>query len=509
MPKASQQLPLVPIPRSRMVAGLLAISFILPFAILLPLMALDVRIGQGYFAFRYSPVRAARTARTAPVLAIAAAAGAGVWMLAKADRSKRRVGVALLGAAMLGAGGWVWWAPPSPMNQQFFNARSFSTDGAFVFEAEKIDSLPRYLRGFDDTLRQSPEVMGGTRVLSNPPGTTVGAYGLLRSFPPNQSGWFERILRTRYAIPAESGGTVAAALRFSIALTVLWVLSGAAAYGLGRVFLSPVGAAVFAIMLTFNPCTIHFVPGKDPAQLLTINAMLWAWFLGCKRRSRVLVALAGALLVIGSVFGLVHLWVALVALVATVWENSRGGLRESSTNAIVAALGASAVIVIVYLTLGWNIPATLFAVSSRWSELQRTFDMNRSAWFVIGLPIFLLFLSPGVWTLLGLSVRRFRLNFGTRLAICTIAGMFFIYVVMGVTYELPRLWVAFLPTLVLGLAIDSLLFRAPIGVQGEHSRVAKALVVIVIVQIAFTAFHWTLFDARESEYRLVSERYFN
>ena len=82
---------------------------------------------------------------------------------------------------------------------------------------------------------------------------------------------------------------------------------------------------------------------------------------------------------------------------------------------------------------------------------------------------------------------------------------FVFYFVVGVTYELPRLWVAFLPTLVLGLAIDSPLLRG----RGRHPRVAWALVLIVLVQMSFTAFHWTLFDAREAEYRLVSKRFFN
>jgi hypothetical protein len=497
---------------SRAIAGLLGIWFLVPFAIILPLMALGVKLGQGYFEVRYSPIREFRTPRMFAAAVVIAAACGGVWWLAAGDRGRRRAGLALLAVGMVLAGVWVWWAPPSPINQQFFNARSFSTDGAFALEGERLGAIAPYLRNFGEVLRKSPADLGGTRILSNPPGMTIIGYALHRVFPPRADGIIERMLMDHYGADRADALVFAPAMRFSIALTVVWVLAGGMAYGLGRVFLSPAGAAVFAVIVIFNPCTVHFVPGKDPGQLLTINAMLWAWFAGWKRRSHPLTALAGALLVTGATFGLVHIWVALIALCATTWESSRSGRDELrrglgavAPHMISAALGAAAIIVMVYIAIGWNIPATLLGVSSRWGELQKTFDMNRAIWFVIGLPIFLLFLSPGIWTLLGMRLRRRRMSVGTRLAICTVAVMLLIYFVVGVTYELPRLWVAFLPTLVLGLAIDSPLLRG----RGRHPRVAWALVLIVLVQMSFTAFHWTLFDAREAEYRLVSKRFFN
>jgi cytochrome b561 len=186
-------------------------------------------------------------------------------------------------------------------------------------------------------------------------------------------------------------------------------------------------------------------------------------------------------------------------------------------NAFAAGVGALAVFSAAYFVLDWNIPRTLVAVSARWGEIQRTFVMNRHTWLFIGLPIFLLFLAPGFWALAGLSLRpRPRrppwrrppwMNFGTRLAICTVAVMSFIYVIMGVTYELPRLWVAFLPTLLLGLAIDRPLLRA--SGPGQHPRVARALAIIVLVHVAFTAMHWTLLDAREAEFRLSTKRFYH
>jgi hypothetical protein len=298
-----------------------------------------------------------------------------------------------------------------------------------------------------------------------------------------------------------------------MALCATWAAAGAVAYALGRLFLSPAGAAVFAIAAIFNPCAVDFVPGKDPAQLLTICAMLWAWLGAIKPllggpsgRAAMdgtwLAVAAGALLVLGSIFGLIHIWVALAVYAATAWQARRVLLRPT----LHAALGAAGVVVVIYLAVGWNIPWTLIAVWRRWSEVQHTFTMNRAIWYVIGLPIFLLFLSPAVLTLGVMALSRKRLNFGTRLALCTVAVMLFIYFALGMTYELPRLWVAFLPPLMLGLCVDRPLLRGSETIW--RRRVAAALVLIVLTQTAFTAMHWTLFDVREVEYRLTSQRYY-
>ncbi len=152
----------------------------------------------------------------------------------------------------------------------------------------------------------------------------------------------------------------------------------------------------------------------------------------------------------------------------------------------------------------WNIPRTLLGVSHSWTAIQKTFNMNRAVWYAIGLPMFLLFLSPGFSAMLGIALRRPRFGFGMRLTICTVAVMLIIYGPLGVTYELPRLWIAFLPTLALGLAIDRPLFRG----TRPHEKAMLALILIVAVNFAFTASHWTLFDARESEFRLTENRFY-
>jgi hypothetical protein len=407
----------------------------------------------------------------------------------------------MLASSLVAAGVWIWFAPPAYVNQHMFNMTSPSSDGAFALEAQEVTSLPAYLRDFPERLKKSPTEMGGTRILSNPPLATALAY------TQRDGTWLVSWLITTQQLPPDHARDVAYSLRVGLLLCALWVASGFAAYALGRVFLSPAGAAAFAAIVTFNPCTVHFVPGKDPAQLLTLHLMLWAWFYAWQRRAPLLGALGGAILTIGATAGLIHIWIAVIAVLATAWQAWRRerALTMVLVNGFAAGAGALAVVAIAYFLIGWNIPATLLAVSRRWTEIQRTFDMSRAVWFAIGLPIFLLFLSPGFWTFAGLSLPRRRLNFGTRLALCTIAVMLLIYVVMGVTYELPRLWVAFLPPLALGLMIDRPMLRG----CGVHPRIAKALALIVFVHFAYTAMHWTLFDARESEYRLSSQRYYN
>src|SRR5688500_16236742 len=167
---------------SRAIMLLLGASFVIPLGILLILMGSEVRLGQGYFAYRYSPLRGVRTMRAVPAVVIGAAAAGAVVLLGRQDRRKLRVagvaGGAALAASLAAAGVWIWFAPPAFANQHMFNLTSPSSDGAFALEAAGVRSLPAYLRDFPGRLKQTPQAMGGTRVLSNPPLTTVFAYAV-------------------------------------------------------------------------------------------------------------------------------------------------------------------------------------------------------------------------------------------------------------------------------------------------------------------------------------------
>jgi hypothetical protein len=490
-------------PRLNRVARWIGISFILTIGTLLVFAALDVRLGQGYFAYRYSPLRGARTMRAAAALPVMLLAAGSVWALVM----RKRWGPLTLAAALIAGTLWVWWAPPAQIRQHAFNLRSVSSDGAFVLEAEFTPNMTEYLRHFDRRLARTPAEMMGTRVLSNPPGTTALAYAVIHAFPTqvDPPGALERYLLRTTDVEPEGLAIIVNSLHTAMALLLLWSLAAVVAYFLGRLYLSPAGAAFFAIVATWNPSTVHFVPGKDPAQLLTINLMLLCWLGGWKRRSMLLSTLAGSLLVVGVTIGLIHIWVALAVFAATAWEaRAERSIKLLLQNALAAAVGALVVLLLALQAMGWNIAGQTLAVAQRFSELQETFNMSRAVWFVIGLPIFLLFLPLGFWALAGLRVDRRRLGFGGRIAVCTLAVMLVTYL-MGVTYELPRLWVAFLPPLTLGLAIDLPMLRS----ATPSRRVARFLAATVAIHVVATALHWTIFDVREAEYRLITQRLYN
>jgi hypothetical protein len=345
--------------------------------------------------------------------------------------------------------------------------------------------------------------MSGTRVLSNTPGMTVLAYGV-RKLTWNEAGnpgWLERDLIEGGAAEGDAP-LLAYGLRVSFLLLVLWGLSGVTAYGLGRVFLSPLGAGLFAVLVTFNPATANFVPGKDPAQLLTINAMLWAWFLGVKRGSGVWTGVAGGLLMVGMAWGLIHLWVAVAAWVATAGYLIRRWMPwgEMAVRTLLApAAGALVVVGLVYLVCGWNMVGTFMAVAQRYEEVQRWIPYDRGLWFRIGLPLFLLFVSPALYAIVVLSRGRWRWRKWTKklyLLGVTMGVMGVVYLV-GVTYELPRLWVAFVPLLTLGAMVGRAAFRG-----GDGRRVARLAILLMVVNCVTTAMHVAALDARESEFRL-------
>jgi hypothetical protein len=484
----------------------LAVSAI---AILGPLIVLHnagIRIGEGSFAYRYSPLYGFRVVRAFPTVFLALAAAGVVWYTCNRPQ-RRMIGVSLLAVFVALLVAWTWWAPPQPVLQHTFNFNSPSQDGAFVFETRRPWGPREYLRNFDQHIQQPQENFKGTRVISNPPGMTIVAMAAEQVVPanPQDPPWIDR-----YALSAPPGLLLTTAwpnaLRVAFASLLLWAASSVFAYLLGREFLSTAGATVFTLIVLFNPSGVLFSPGKDPAQLLTINAMLWAGIVAWRRGSIALAAVSGAVLLLGSLTGLIHIWVALGTFAAVAWHTWRKGesmVRLLLRTLLPAAGGFLLLALVFYVAIGWNPLATLLAAQRRWSQVQPTIAVNHTLWLFIGLPIFLLFTSPAFWAVVGLNARRIWRGdgFGRRFLLCTIGAMGATYV-LGIPYELPRLWVAFLPPLALGAMIDLPLFHA------EHSprRVWRPLAMIVAVQICFTALHWTMFDVRESEYRLTTER---
>lgn len=490
---------------SRRVAMLLAVSSVVILGTLIILQRADIRLGQGSFAYRYSPLYGLRVVRAMPAMLLAGAAAGAIWFLCTRPY-RRKLGVALFGIVVTLLVAWTWWAPPQPILQHTFNLQSPSHEGAFLLETRRGIDAAEYLRQFDRHIQRPSEHFRGTRILSNPPGMTLIAMAAVRILPPDvQDHW----AIDRYALARPPGlldsTAWAEALRVAFVALLLWGFSAVFAYLLGREFLSVPGAAVFTLIVLFNPSTVLFSPGKDPAQLLTITAMLWTGLAGWRRGSLPLCATSGVLLLAGSLIGLIHVWVAFATFAAVAWHvwRTHESLPRLLQRALLpAAAGAALLALAVYLAIGWNPFATLLAVQRRFAQVQPTIAVDHTLWLFIGLPIFLVFTSPAYWALIGLNMRRLARGdgFGRRLLLCTFAAMGATYVI-GVPYELPRLWVAFLPPLALGAMIDLPMFHA-----AHARRVWRPLAMIVAVQIGVTALHWTILDVRESEYRLITQR---
>jgi hypothetical protein len=518
--------PLVRPRRSQLIVGSLVLFGAVTIMTLIVLRWLDVPLGQ-QFNYRYSQLAELKTAEglwpivvlLLPILLSAR------WI---ALRRTRAIGLSLGMLCIILLALWTVLAIPQPVRQHSVNLVSPSHDGAFVMEAHDIRSLPDYLRNFNQYIHRSVKAMGGTRVLANPPGMTIVAVAERRIFPVSQT-WMTPV--ERYLIEKQDVAQDEATfmfghgLRFGMILLAMWALSAPLAYLLGRQFMAPLGAALFALLVTFNPCTVHFSPGKDAAQLLTINAMLLAWFNGVRRDRMWATCLAGALLLVGAICGLIHFWIALPALAASVWQAwSDGRMRGVLKHAVAATIGFLLLALLIYLACGWNSISTLIATGRLYDKIKNTIGINETLWLFIGLPIFLLFVTPALWTALVLNFRngvgdfasRFRksrhVNLrnrdstelvevqanpnGAKLFVCVFVSMALSYT-LGVSWELPRVWIAYLPLLFLATMIDVPLFR------NANQRALKPILIIATISVLFTAIHWTLLDVRESEYRAI------
>lgn len=490
----------------------LAASAFVPLSILLGLYLFEIPLGKpGEFVYRYSPFLLSRLAVVPAAFLVALLCGAGTWLLASDTPRRRHGGLALVAVGVTLFAVWAYWAPPYHIRQHFFNMQSPSHDGAFLHEAEVLLAEPDYLARFPVRARTPPEVMRGTRVISNPPGATLLAAATIRArrgLPPVARGVDWLIGNVDTGTP-ETHGLLAESLAFSVALVAAWLLSTVVLYWLGRLFLPPPSAAAFAVCTFASPMTLLFTPGKDPAQLLTVAVPLWLWLLAVRKRRVWAASLAGATAVPAAMMGLVHVWVAaVVGLVCLLGARSTtGGMRALCLRCIApAAGGAAAVALGLFVLCDWNVLATGRAVAASQAEVTRGADAMPFVWQTLGIPLFLLFAGPALWaTALWQLGRRRRTpdrsdaRLGSHLFLVT--AVVLVLTVGFTNLETPRLWIPFLPLLLLGS-----LLRGPFVGNAGRKR-ALFLAVLVTVQISCSAAQWCLMDARETEYRLLPDEH--
>lgn len=508
----------------RSVWSVLVLAAVVPPAVTAFLDYLNIPLGcPGRLVYLYSPVVGERAAMLPFAILLAGALGVGVWLAAASEKRHRQAGLLIvaLGAAALAV--WSYLAPPEHYEQHVFNAHSPSHDGAFVTEALHVDSLRDYLQSFPQHARTPPEEMRGTRVISNPPGATVlavGARGLLQAIPVLDELAGPPAGETLPAGPAFEWFRYSSSvgLIFFWLLTALWLFAGVFLYLGARLFWPPAVAAAYALCCVFSPMTLLFTPGKDPAQLLTVALPLCLWVVAVRHQRGWVAGLAGCTFVIACLASLVHIWLAGIVIAAT-WLGERrtrpDARRPAGWFVGWAAGGAVLTAAALYLLWGLDLIATARAVAHAQAEVTRGASAMPLAWQLLGVPLFLLFVGPAWWTATLWLVAPPALNGGAAAAGRShdADASFGRYLLLGcalvmlatvgfTNLETPRLWIPFVPLLLLGALTQVETLRSP------SRRMALILAVLVGVQVASTALQWTLMDMREAETRLSDGSFF-
>ncbi|MCC6358466.1 MAG: hypothetical protein IT450_06975 [Phycisphaerales bacterium] len=506
-----------PPPISRRGWLLLILAAILPVAVHVAFFKADVPLGKpGTITYPYSDFAPIRAERVPQMIAIAAILGAAVLLAADPPRRRRAVAYGLAVVGVIGVGVWALVSPPAWQRQHLFNLLSPSHDGAFFLEAEHVKrvGVAEYVRTFPDRAATPPEEMRGTRVISNPPGTTLLVIAIDRALTAGGAleRWFGQWAVDDPTLPVEVKRRAGHALAFSLALIGFWFAGAVLIFVAGRTLVAPETALAIAIVAAVSPMTVAFTPGKDPAQLATVGAFLCPWLgaLRCRGAWRLVFGLvAGVMLALGGFVGLIHFWIGGAVILASwlaAWRcrsrsaaTSPGGLGPGAMTATLAAaagfgLGAA----LLTWTLGYDMLASTLAIARAQAQVTRGPTAMPLTWQALGLPLFVLFAGVGVLAAAGMVIPRSRDSatdvFGRRLLLVTLSIML---LTVGFTnVETPRLWIPFAALLAFGagLRLEALL---PAG----RAR-ARLLAAIVALQVVAAAVQWSLMDMREAELRL-------
>lgn len=481
---------------------------LLPLLALLILRAADVPLGQPFFlVYRYSPFplgRAAALTIAVPVAAI------GLWFLARgvdAGGVVRRWALLGAGAAFAAMVIWTFYAPPSYLNQRLFDLESPSHSGAFVQEARRVSSIRTYVsKTFYRRLKQSPEQMRGRRVLSNPAGMTVlfaSARNAVASRPA-----FQQFLVDCFGLVDVEDSTqlieFSSALLVAFLMTLFWGGAIVVAYALCRLWFAPLAAIAVALSCVLNPATLEFTPGKDTFQLCFVMLILYGW-LAAYTKSRPWCAVVGGIATVASLMiGLIHAWVLLIVVSATFWDALvRGRVKQwAQSTCLPFSLAAGVAAAGVYVAFDWNVFRMAFAVAMRYRQMQVPIITDPFYWTLVGLPLFLLFVGPMLFALVGAMRRDVfdeKASLGRRMLVCTTCVLAFTYF-FGNNNETPRLWIPFVVLLLVSLSLGRSTFRT------ESPRTKAVLLLLIGLQVGVTLVHWSLMDVRETEYRLWTKR---
>lgn len=489
---------------------LLVCAAVIPLSVMRLLITLDVPLGKpGTFVYLYAQLPSYRLIAALPAFPLALIAGGAVLLVGGANKGRRLAGLLLGLATMAAISVWCLRAPPEHSFQHLFNMSSPSHDGAFFNESELVTSVPLYLSQFHLRARTPEERMRGTRVISNPPGATLLALAARAAVDGSQRlrAFASRPFHQAFAdLPPKTIDHAAKATVYAWMLTVLWMLGGWMSYPLARLYLPPPAAMTAAFCCFVSPMTLTLSPGKDPMQLLTATAALYLWLRAYRDSRPMLAVLAGIAAVVVSMVGLIHVWIGLIALGATAWHARRAAdrFRPFLLRCLLPGVGGVLLALLaLYWALDWNVIATVLAVARSQSEVTRGPEAMPLLWQALGVPLFLLFAGPAFWVLAFQSsdANDDTARLGRYLFVGTATIM--IATVGFTNLETPRLWIPFMPLLIIGAATGQTRFRT------GRSSAARFLALLAALQLAGSAIHWSFMDMRESETRIIEQRFFD
>ncbi len=367
-------------------------------------------------------------------------------------------------------------------------APAFKWDAAGLFrqEAAPIENAREYLSGFPRRLGEygRPERYHETvRVNNNPPGTTMVFYSA-RRIAQRWAGLgllaSEAVFGLGFEPPDEEfAGTVLACwmLFFGASLSLVPAILLVRRLGSGSPLLSAVVGLMAASM-------VMFLPGKDTLQVFFF---LWmAYFFARAREGRAWAwgAAMGACAAAAFFFTLAAAVVVLVLFLAALWLDFVEGGTSRRREAVFwasAAGGLAGGFMLLWVALGYNSLASLFACYRNHALFYEHFPRTYWKWLLVNPWEFAMFLGgPLVAMVMAASWRGGRISVeGCSSCRAVLMAAVAVLVLLNISgknaSEVARLWVFFMPLLTLPAA--ALVSRRDGGVT--------TLVIIAAMQAAY------------------------
>ena len=413
--------------------------------------------------------------------------------------------------------------------------------GGFVGQAMKADRAGEYLRDFPAIASRHWSEFGGTRVVSNPPGTTLLIYGcrrMLEASPALLRHYASDVAGEEPPSGDDAGESARARLLRALALFVPEVFLLLIALGmlplwwLAHEFLPASQAPIASVTAALVPSLFVFSFAKDGFQ---VSIALWFWWSLCrtvKRGSPGFGVLTGLLLFLGLQFSLAFLVVAVVGfaslgLSALTASGQRGDLddgREEADGRSASAthgaklrprrlgtLGAGLVgcclpALLLWLTVGYEAWSAMLTAFRGHQQYHQNFGQRYGIWVWLNLlQLFLFMGAPAAasWLVAGFRECRGLIGgSGFRNIDPFFWGATGVLLLLNFSGknlgEVPRLWLFFMPALY--LASERVL-------SGERDRPAWTGILFAVLQLVQVSVFTIRFDPLGASARALTNLY--